>query len=461
MFEKILVANRGEVAARVARTCRRIGADTVAVHVEGEEDAVHVQACDAWVRVGPPRDPAGGASAGVPVSASYADVGALIGAARESGCAALHPGYGLLDDDPMLSRGCEKAGIAFVGPSPEELVLFRDRVSVRNAAFDAGLRILPGSERPIREPSELREDAESVGYPLVLKPAFGIGEPSALVVIESAEDLEAAIARTDWDGAAHYAERHVDRPRHVEVQLVGDGEGSAIVVGDREVSVRKDHRRVLAESPTPAIDALRRGDAVRSAIWAAAIDFALYLRFRGVGSAHFLLDARGSFHFLSFHPALQAEHAVIELCANVDLVEVQVRLANREPMPSEAVRAEPTGHAVQARIEAATNPGDGRPFGGRADEVRWPPAPTGKVRIETGIQARSRVQPDHDPLVATVTTYAPTRHEAVLTLDRIIAETRIAPLVTNLRLLRRALNHESFRASQYDEGFLDRVAAMP
>lgn len=458
MFEKILVANRGEVAARVARTCRRIGADTVAIHVEGEEEAVHVQACDASVRVGPPRDPAGG---GVPVRASYGDVSEVMGAAIETCCTALHPGYGLLDDDPTLARACERAGIVFVGPTPEELVLFRDRVSIRNAAFDAGLRILAGSERPIREPEQLREDAELIGYPLVIKPAFGIGEPPELRVIESAEDLEAAIASADWDGATHYVERHVDRPRHVEVQLVGDGEGSAIVVGDREVSVRKDHRRVLAESPSPAIDALRRGDAVRSAIWAAAIDFALYLRFRGVGSAHFLLDARGSFHFLAFHPSLQTEHAVNELCANIDLVEVQVRLANGEPMPREAIRAEPTGHAVQARIEAATNPGDGRPFGGRADEVRWPPAPTGKVRIETGIQAQTRVQPDHDPLVATITTYAPTRHESVLTLDRIIAETRIAPLVTNLRLLRRALNHESFRACQYDEGFLDRVSATP
>ncbi|MDQ3033864.1 MAG: hypothetical protein M3Y87_15715 [Myxococcota bacterium] len=456
MFEKILVGNRGEVAARVARTCRRIGADTVAIVVEGEEDAVHAQACDSAVRVGPPRE-----HGAVPVRASYGDVAALIAAALESGCGALHPGYGLLDDDPLLARACEKAGIAFVGPSPEELVLFRDRISVRHAAFDAGLRILPGSERPIREPEQLREDAELVGYPFVIKPAFGIGEPEELRAIESPEELEDALARIEWDGAAQYIEQRVDRPRHVEVQLVGDGEGSAIVLGDREVSVRREHHRVLAESPAPAIDALRRGDAVRSAIWAASIDLALSLRFRGVGAVHFLLDARGSFHFLAFHPALQLEHAVNELCANIDLVEVQVRLANREPMPREVIRAEPTGHAVQARIDAATNPSDGRPFGGRVEDVRWPPAPTGKVRIETGIQPGARVQPDHDPLVATVTTYAPTRHEAVLTLDRIIAETRIAPLVTNLRLIRRALNHESFRACQYDEGFLDRVSATP
>ncbi|UJR79973.1 biotin carboxylase N-terminal domain-containing protein [Sandaracinus amylolyticus] len=456
MFEKILVANRGEVAARVARTCRRIGADTVTVHTDGEEDSVHAQACDEAVRVGPPRT-----NGAVPVRDSYANVAALIGAARATGCSALHPGYGLLDDDPTLARACEAAGIAFVGPSPEELVLYRDRFSIRHAAFDAGLRILPGSERPIREPSELREDVEAIGYPLVIKPAFGLGEPTVLPTLESADDLERAIGGIEWEGAACYVERHVDRPRHVEVQLVGDGQGNCVVIGDREVSVRKDHRRVLAESPAPAIDALRQGAAVRSAIGAAAIDLALYLRFRGVGSAHFLIDARGSFYFLGFHPLLQPEHAVIEACANIDLVEVQVRLASGEPMPPEVPRVAPTGHAVQARIEAATDPRDGRPFPGRADDVRWPPAPAGKVRIETGIQPRSRVQHDHDPVVATVTTYAPTRHEAVLVLDRVIAETRIAPLVTNLRLLRRALNHESFRACQYDEGFLDRVSANP
>lgn len=445
MFEKILVANRGEVAARVARTCRRIGADTVAAYVDGDEDTVHVQACDEAVRVG------GGVR-------SYADIEALVRAAVDRGCSALHPGYGIFDDDPSLGRACEKAGIVFIGPTPEELVLFRDRLAIRRAAVEAGLRVLPGSERPIRGLEELREDVEMVGFPFVMKSAFGVGEPDAAVLVESATELESVISSIEWDEAL-YLEQHVERSRHVEVQLVGDGAGDVVVLGDREVSVRKDQRRILSESPSPAIDALRWGDAVRSAIWAATLDLALSLQFRGVGSAHFLLDARGSFYLVGFHPSLQLEHAVHELCSNVDLVEAQVRLAHGDGLPLPISRAEPTGHAVQARIEAAMNPQDQRPFGGRIDEVRWPPAPTGKVRIETGIQPGSRIGAEHDPLVATITTYAPTRHEGVLVLDRIIAETRIAPLVTNLRLLRRALNHESFRASQYDEGFLDRVSA--
>jgi acetyl/propionyl-CoA carboxylase alpha subunit len=417
------------------------------VYADGEEDALHVQACDSAVRIGP-----------AAVRDSYGNVRALVDAAVATGCSALHPGYGLHDDDPTLARACERAGIALIGNPAEITVQMRDRISVRNAAFDSGLRVLPGSERPIREPDQLRADADLVGYPLVIKPAFGAGEPIDPVLIATAQDLEARIAKMEWEGAAIYVERHVDRPRHVEVQLVGDGAGNAAVVGDREVSMRKDHRRVLAESPAPALDALHRGEAVRSAMWAAAMDVALSFGLRGLGSAHFVLDARGEFFFVGLHPVLQTEHALHELCANVDLVEAQVRLANGEELPREIANAAPTGHAVQARIEAAADPRDGRPFPGRTDDVRWPPAPTGKVRIETAIQPRSRVQADHDPIVATVTTYAPTRHEALLLSDRIVAETRIGPLVTNLRLLRRALNHESFRAAQYDEGFLDRVS---
>jgi acetyl/propionyl-CoA carboxylase alpha subunit len=448
MFDRILVAGRGEVAARIARTCRRIGAHTVAVHGDDEEDAVHVQACDASVRVGPPA-----------VSESYRSVAAVIDAARRTGCVALHPGYGFFDDDPAPARVCERSGITYIGNAPETTVLLRDRIAVRNAARDAGLRVLPGSRRPIREADELRADAEQIGYPLVIKPAFGISEVPAMGRVSNPEELEGFIARTEWDGTALDVEREIERPRHVEVQVVGDGTGDGIAVGDREVSVRKDERRLIAESPAPAVDALPNAPAIRSAIWAASVDFMGALGFRGVGAVHFLFDARGHFYFDSFHPVLQPEHVVNEACSNVDLVEVQVRLANGEAVPSSVRVAEPTGHAVQARIEAAIDPRTGQPFSGRVDELRWPPAPAGRVRIESGIQPGSRVQPDHDPLLASVTTYAPNRHEAILMLDRIIAETRIGPLVTNLRLLRRALNHESFRAAQVDEGFLHRITA--
>lgn len=443
MFEKILVANRGEIAARVARTCRRIGADTVAMCAEGEEESVHVQACDEAAAIGP--------------AEGHASAELVVATALANGCQAIHPGYGLFDESLELPRRAEAAGIALIGPSAETIALHRDRLALREAAIEAGLRVLPASAEPHSTLEAAIEEGRSLGYPVVVKRALGLVEPRILMVATDEASLIAHVRELELDGAAIALERHIDRPRHVEVQVAADGVGHIAVIGDREVSARKDHRRVLAESPAPAIDALHGREEVRAAIWAAAFDLAAYTGFRGVGSVQFLIDPQGRFHFVGFIPRLSPEHALAEMCANVDLVEVEVALALAQGVPDSVLRSEPTGHAVQARIDAAMDPRDGRPFPGRADEVRWPPAPTGKVRIESGIQARSRVNATEDAMVATVTTYAPTRHEAVLLLDRIIAETRISPLVTNLRLLRRALNHESFRACQYDEGFLDRA----
>lgn len=451
MFERILIANRGEIAARLARTLRRLGADTVAVCLAGEESSVHVQACDTHVLLTSElADP-------------YRDLAAIVRAAKESGCQAVHAGYGLFDHSPELARQIERAGLVHVGPSPELVVMLRDRAGLRQAAEEAGLRVLAASSRPLAGPADerwaedVREEVASLGLPLVVKPAYGLREPSSLVVLHDLEGLESWIAdrAREPEREPLVLERYVERPRHVEVYVVGDGT-DYVVVGDVESSVRKDHRRVIAESPAPAIDCLHRGAAVRSAVWAASLDLAREVSLRGVAAVHFLFDAAGHFHFVGMRPGLAPEHALVEMCTNVDLVEVECLLALGAPLPKAATSAEPTGHAVQARVEAALDPRDARPFPGRTEDVRWPPAPTGRVRIESSVQAGSRVSAHDDPLVATVATYAPTRHEAVLTLDRVVAETRIAPLTTNLRLLRRALNHESFRALTVDEGFLDR-----
>jgi acetyl/propionyl-CoA carboxylase alpha subunit len=447
MFERVLVANRGEIGARLARTLRRLGADTVAVCIAGEEGSVHVQACDTHVVLPdvPGRDP-------------YRDVATIVRAARDTGCQAVHAGYGLFDHGPELARAVEKAGLTHIGPAPELLVLARDRAGLRVAANEAGLRILAASAEPLVAEDAIRQDVASLGLPLVVKPAFGVHEPASLPVLADADDVAQWLGAraADPEPDAVVLERWVERPRHVEVYVVGDGT-DFVVMGDVEASVRKDHRRVIAESPAPAIDCLHRGAAVRSAVWAAALDLARDLGLRGIAAVHFLFDAEGHFHFVGLRPGLAPEHALVEMCTATDLVEIECLLALGEPLPNQATRAEPTGHAVQARVEAALDPRDSRPFPGRTDDVRWPPAPAGRARIESSVQPGSRVAAHHDPLVATITTYAPTRHEAVLVLDRVVAETRIAPLVTNLRLLRRALNHESFRALQVDEGFLDRA----
>lgn len=445
MFERILIANRGEVATRVARTCRRLGIDTIGVHVSDEADALHVEACDEVVDLGD--DPG-----------AYRDAARLLAVAKERGANAVHPGSGLLADDPSFARAVEAEGLIFVGPAAERFEAAADRIRVRKVAIDAGVRVLGGSERAIVGPREALIDVDRIEYPVVVRPVNGVGEAAIHHVVHDVAELAEALADLDplESHGGVYLEKHVELARHVVVQMIFDGE-DAIALGDREVSLRKEGRRLIAESPAPAIDQLHHRDAVRGAMWEAATEVATRLGCLGLGSCHFLVDADAAFFFTGFTPSLQVEHPTIEMCLGMDLVEMQLRLAAGEPSPPELRTVESTGAALQARVDAATDPATGLAFASHVQSARWPPAPQGKVRIETGINVGNVVSQAHDPLVATVTTYAPNRHDALLMLDRILAEIHIAPLVTNLRLLRKVLNHESFRAGQYDESFVDRI----
>ncbi len=445
MIERILIANRGEVAVRVARTCRRLGIETVAVHVSADAGAPHVEACDVAVEIGDD-------------AAAYRNSVALLKVAQEQQVQAVHPGYGLLAEEPSFAQAVEAAGLVFVGPASERFEGSRDRLAVRRVAMEAGVRVLPGSERPIMTPPEALADVDAIEYPVVVKPVWGIGEPRRVYVARDVADLAEALKALDplEEVGGCYIEPWIERARHVEIQLVYDG-AEALVLGDRDVSLRRADRRLLVESPAVAIDQLRDGEAVRGAIWEAASEITARLGCRGLGSCHFILDADGVFYFVGFTAGLQCEHTALEMRANLDLVEIQLHLACGEEIPKELLHVEATGAALQARVDAATDPDTGRPFDSSVASARWPPAPPGKVRIETGLKPGSAISSDHDPLVATVTTYAPNRHDARLMLDRILAEIHLAPLVTNLRLLRKALNHESLQAGQYDDEFLDRI----
>lgn len=445
VFERILIANRGEVAARVARTCRRLGVETVALHTDDEASAVHVEACDESIPIG--ADPL-----------AYVEVATIVRAAVQSGVNAVHPGYGLWRDEVALARELEAAGIAYVGSPADILEALVDRLAVRDVAAQLGVRTLPGSERAILEPNAALADVDLLGYPVVVKPVRGHGEPDEVRVVHDVAELSEALDALGPldEGGGAFIEPWIERARHVEVQLVVQAE-DALVLGDREVSLRKGGRRLLAESPARALEQLYRADAVRGAMWDASADVARALGVKGLASCHFALDADGTFFFLGLTPGLTLEHSTTEMCCGLDLVELELRIAAGESMPDEASRAEPTGCAFLGRVDASTDPRSGRPFESRVDGARWPPAPQGKVRIETGVKIGSEILPEHDPLTASVTTYAPTRHDALLMLDRILAEIHIDPVVTNLRLLRKALNHESVRAGQYDDGLLERI----
>lgn len=444
MIERILIANRGEAAVRVARSCRRLGIETIGVRVDGEDGVPHVDACDGTISLG--TDPA-----------AYWDPAALVTAAGEAGVHAVHPGYGGLAAEPALGAAVESQGLLFIGPAAERFETARDRLGLRSIAEEAGVRTLPGSGRPVLDPADALADVERLAYPVEVARVHGLGEPTVRRLAEERDDLAGILAELgdlgDLGGAL--LTRHVERGRRVEVQLAYDGT-TAHVLGDREVSLRKEHRRLLCESPACALDQLRHSDAVRGAIWDASVEITTRVGCRGLVTCQFVLDADGVFYFTDFTAGLQTEHAVTEMCTGLDLVELQLTLAAGESLPEAVARTEPNGAALQARIDASADPTSGRPFESRVEHVRWPPAPQGKVRIEAGVGRGSRIETSHEALVATVTTYAPGRHDALLMLDRVLAEIHLAPLVTNLRLLRKALNHESFRAGQYDDAFLDR-----
>ncbi|HEY8429863.1 MAG TPA: biotin carboxylase N-terminal domain-containing protein, partial [Sandaracinaceae bacterium] len=365
MFERILIANRGEVAARVARTCRRIGIETVALATRVELGAPHVEACDEVIELGD--DPG-----------AYEDVARVLEAAKSAGAHAVHPGYGLARDEVALARALAEAGIGYVGPSADRIETLCDRLAVRAKAAELGIRVLPASEEPLRDPNAALADVDRIGYPVVVKPVRGFGEPAGLPVANDVAELNEAfeaLGALEAIGGA-YLERWVERARHVEVQLACAGD-EAVVLGDREVSLRKGHRRVLAEAPACALDQLHHTEAVRGAIWDASAELAVALGVRGIATCHFLLDADGTFYFAALTPGLTVEHAATEMCSGLDLVEIAIGIAAGEAMPPEVHKSEPTGCAFLARVDAALDPRTNKPFESRVDAARWPPAPQG------------------------------------------------------------------------------------
>lgn len=450
MFKKVLIANRGEVAARIARTCKRLGMDAVAVYSDIDERGVHCQACDEAVRIGP-EDP----------RASYLNVEALLSAADAVGADAIHPGYGMLSESPEFARKVAEAGITFIGPRPEVMEHLLDRMHTRALAVNAGVRVLEASDGALSDVEQARSAAAELGYPVVVKPVRaggGIG-PS---LVSNPEKLGAAFARVTqrarevFGDPRVYLERALDRPRHVEVQVVCDDRGEAVALGDRECSIQRHSFRLLDEAPAPSFAGTEHGKRMGEAVWDSATRIAKEAGLAGVCTVEFLLDACGEPYLLEVRPRLQVAHGITEMCTNVDLVEAQLRIAAGEPLPEDVARAIPAGHAMEVRLCIETGGRTGIPS--EVSEVRWPNASPGRLRIEASVQPGSKVTTLYDTMLAKVICHAPTRHAALLLLDRVLSESAIAPVPTNAAFLRRILNHESFRAGQYDTTFVDQLS---
>jgi acetyl/propionyl-CoA carboxylase alpha subunit len=454
MFKKLLIANRGEVAARVARTAKRLGMETVAVFSEVDADGVHCHACDEAVAIGP-ADP----------RQSYLNMAALLEAADKTGADAIHPGYGMLSESVEFARAVVAAGISFVGPSPDVMAKVLDRSQARAIAIAAGVRVLEGSEGAVDDLAEAARIADDIGYPLMIKP-LRVGSHVFPVRVLEPDELEAAFARARQQAADHgdprvVLERAIDRPRHVDVQVVADEQGEVAAVWDRECSIQRAGYRLLYESPAPCLTGTEQGERCREAVFDAAARVTKEAGYTNVGAVEFLIDSRGEPHFLEMRPRLAVAHATTEMCANVDLVEAQLVIAAGQPIPNDIRCSIPSGHALEVRLTTEQPNRAFSPSTGVVQELRWPNASPGRLRIEASVQPGSRVTADYDALVAKVISHAPTRHAAYLLLDRVLAECGVVPLSTNASFLRKILGHEGFRAGQYDVTFVDQLLNKP
>jgi len=463
-FEKVLVCNRGEIARRVIRTCRRLGIATVAIHSEADADSPHVTDADEAVLVGPP-----------PAKDSYLNVEAIVAALKKTGAKAVHPGYGFLSEKSAFARAVAEAGAVFVGPSPETLDAFGDKMKARHVALSAGTSPVPGTDAPIAIDTpegiaHAKEVAASVGYPIVVKAVGGGGGIGMQVVLEES-GVERALKSCSDRGKASFAdprvylERYVAQPRHIEVQVFCDAFGNAYTLGERECSVQRRHQKIVEESPSPAsFFAGADGEKRRADLFAAALRVVKQVGYVGAGTCEFIADDAGNLFFLEVNARLQVEHPVTEMVTGVDLVELQLRVAAGEKLPDLSNVAR-KGHAIEARVYAEDPSKGFIPKPGAIDELVWSSG-AGEVqsktlRIESGVKAGSKITPYYDPMIAKVVAWGDTREGAIAELDRALAGTTIAPATTNLSFLRKVLASDEFRAGTYDTKFAEVLAKRP
>ena len=417
-IRKLLVANRGEIAVRIFRTARELGMDTVAVVAPDDKNALHARRADQAVEI-----------------RSYLDSEEHIRAARETGADAVHPGYGFLSENPDFAEAVEAAGLVFVGPPPEALHVGSNKLEAKQVARSAGAPVVPDGS------------PEELGYPLVIKAAAG-GGGRGMRVVREASELEAALAAARREAEAAFGddtvfyERYVERPRHVEIQLLADGQGNVVALGERECSIQRRHQKVLEESPSTALD-----PDLRARMSEAAISFARAIGYRSAGTAEFMLDGR-DFWFLELNGRIQVEHPVTELVTGVDLVREQLRIAAGEPLAVD----EPTldGHAVEVRLYAE-DPRSFLPQAGRIDRLSLPRA----IRVDAGVEEGDEVGVAYDPMIAKLIAHGPTRDEAFLRMRDALAETDVGGLTTNLPFLRWLVRHPAVRAGRTTTAFLE------
>ena len=439
-FRSVLIANRGEIACRIAVTLREMGITPIAVHSEADRGALHTRVADRSLEIGP-----------ADAASSYLNIPALIGAAKSAGAQAVHPGYGFLAESAAFAAAVEGAGLTFIGPTADQIRKLGDKRAARELAVRARVPVVPGAEAS--SPQALSAAAAKLGFPVIVKAALGGGGKGMSVVHDAAGMAEALasaerLAKSAFGDGAVYIEKHLAQPRHVEVQVMGDGRGGAIHLIERECTLQRRHQKVIEECPSPAVN-----EALRERLTFAAVSLAQAARYRGAGTVEFLLERSGAFHFLEMNTRLQVEHPVTELVTGLDLVRLQIEIAAGGALPKQDA-IEWRGHAIEARVYAEDAAHEFLPQAGALTRAAWPRAPF--VRVDAGVEAGDAVPIHYDPILAKIIAWGADRAGALERLTHALDESRLQGVITNLPFLRALVRARAVQRAEVDTEWIER-----
>lgn len=444
MFNKILIANRGEIACRVIATCRRLGIATVAVYSDADRNARHVRLADEAVHIG-----------AAPAAESYLRAEVILDAARRSGAQALHPGYGFLSENAGFARACDAAGIVFIGPPASAIDAMGDKSSAKALMQTANVPLTPGYHGERQEPEFLSAQADAIGYPVLIKASAG-GGGKGMRKVEASADFEAALASCQREAQASFAnahvlvEKYVERPRHIEIQVFGDSHGNVVYLFERDCSVQRRHQKVLEEAPAPGMTVERR-----AAMGKAATDAARAVGYVGAGTVEFIAGPDGDFYFMEMNTRLQVEHPVTELITGTDLVEWQLRVAAGQPLPKTQEQLHIHGHAIEARLYAEDADRGFLPSTGTLRHLRLP-QPSANVRVDAGVEQGDAITPYYDPMIAKLIVWDVDRASALQRMQQALAQCQVVGVTTNAAFLRRLALTDSFRTANLDTALIER-----
>jgi acetyl-CoA carboxylase biotin carboxylase subunit len=448
MFKKVLIANRGEIAVRIVRACRELGVRSVAVYSDVDRGAFHVRLADEAYPIGP-----------APSSESYLVIEKIVGVARYAHCDAIHPGYGFLAENPALPRACRDANITFIGPSAEAMEQLGSKTAARRIAGAAGAPTVPGTLDPIKDIGELSAIAGKIGFPVILKAVAG-GGGKGMRSVERESDLPSAWrdasseAQNAFGDGRMYLEKYLERPRHIEIQILADQHGHTLYLGERECSVQRRHQKVIEEAPSPVMT-----PELRRAMGEAAVKLARAGHYTNAGTVEFLVDAQRNFYFLEMNTRLQVEHPVTEMVTSLDLVKLQMLIASGEPLPFTQEDVTLRGHAIECRIYAEDPDNNFFPSPGKILDYRVPTGPG--IRLDDGIYAGFTVPNEYDPMLGKLIAWGKDREEAMARMKRALGEYYASGIQTNVSLFRRIFASSDFQSAAIYTRWLDDFLRNP